>query len=83
MEDALLVEDNNKISTHKIHENTDENVSLCQQVESYDVPYTIDDNTHENKSSEVSSHKQVQMSSIVYNTERRISSEDLKILDKR
>ena len=42
----------------------------------------VDDNTQGNRSSEVSSCKQVQTVSIVYNTDRRMRSDDLNNLDK-
>ena len=78
------MEDTNEITTFKIHEYSYNEVSFCEQVESNDVLYTIDDNAQGDESSEVSACKQLQTtSSIVYNTERRRSSEDLNNLDKK
>ena len=69
-----LVEDKSKSLTYKMQENTNEvcwnltptadnkrsNVSFCEQLESNDVSYTIDDNTQRKKSSKVYARKQLQ-----------------------
>ena len=69
------VEDKNNNSTYKIHDNTNEEVSFCEQVESNTMSPTIGNTDKKgNKSSEVSPREEVQMSSIVYNTEGRIGN---------
>ncbi|CAM9220656.1 unnamed protein product, partial [Ascophyllum nodosum] len=53
-------------------------VNYCEQTESNAVSYTInDDNTQGSNTLEVSPREEVQTSPIIYNTEERISSEDL------
>ena len=68
----------NSNSTYKIHNKINEKVSFCKQFESNSLSPTIDDTCRKIcKRSEVSSLEQVRTSSIVYNTEGLISSEDL------
>ena len=59
------------------------NVSFCEQVESSDVSYAVDDNVQGYKRLDVSTRKQLQTSSILYNTGMRTSSQDLNSLDIR
>ena len=77
------VEDKNNNSTYKIHDNTDEEVSLSEKVESNIMsPTTVNTDKKGSKSSEASPRKEVQTASIVYNTQRRRSSEDLNGLNE-
>ena len=69
------VEDKNNGLTYKIHDNIDEEVRFCEQVQSNNLSSTID-NTHKkgSKSSKVSSCEQTAsyaLSSTVKNTDKR------------
>ena len=82
-----LVEDKNKRLTYKIHENNNE-VNFREQIESSTLSPTIGGTDKGNKSSNVSSCEQTRSNALsstsptVYNTERRITSEDQNNLDK-
>ena len=72
------MEDKNNNLTYKKHDNTNEEVRFCEQVESKTLSPTIDNTDKKrSKSSNVSPREEVQTSSIVYNTEGCTSLEDL------
>ena len=79
-----LVEDRNNNSMYEVHDTTNEEERICRQIESNALSSTIDSTDEKgSKNSEVSAREQVQTSSIIYNTEGRISSEDFNNLYDR
>ena len=76
------MKDKNKISTYKVHNINNENDSFREQEKGNTLSLTIKGNGRkECKTSEVSALEQVQTSSIVSNTEGRVSSDGLNSND--